>query len=81
YEALGNAEACITAYRKAIEIAPERAESWFDLGGSLLNFGLKDLAFKVWEEAVVRFPGHKMVDVLEQFFEGRGPAYGGVRSF
>lgn len=79
YEALGNADSCTTAYRKAIEIAPERAESWFNLGGSLLNLGFKDHALDIWEEAVARFPDHELVDVLIQFLEGGGPAFGGVR--
>lgn len=79
YEALGDADSCTIAYRKAIEIAPERAESWFNLGGSLLNLGFKDHALDVWEEAVERFPDHELVEVLVQFLEGGGPAFGGVR--
>ena len=79
YEALGDADSCTTAYRKAIEIAPERAESWFSLGGSLLNLGFKDHALDIWEEAVARFPDHELVDVLIQFLEGGGPAFGWVR--
>ena len=79
YEALGDAESCTAAYRKAIEIAPGRAESWFDLGGSLLNLGFKDSALDIWEEAIARFPEHEMVNVLVQFFEGHGPAFGGIR--
>jgi len=79
YWGVGNAIACVNAYKKAIEINPKYAEAWFELGGSLWNLGFKDLARTIWAEAAALFPEHEMVDVVTQFFEGRGPAFGGIK--
>lgn len=79
YEGLGNIKNCIKAYKKAIEINPNYTEAWFDFGGSLWNLGVNDMAFDIWKDAVARFPNHEFVKILEQFFEGHGPAFGGVR--
>lgn len=79
YEGLGNIEGCRKAYKKAIKINPDYTEVWFEFGGSLWNLGDRDMAFKIWENAIARFPKHESVKIVEQFFAGEGPAFGGVK--
>lgn len=76
YEGLGNIEGCIKAYKKAIKINPDYTEAWFNFGGILWNLGDRDMAFKIWENAIARFPKHEFVKILEQFFAEEGPAFG-----
>lgn len=47
------------AYKKAIEIDPNYAEAWFDLGGYYWNQQDITNAISTWEIATQKFPTHK----------------------
>jgi tetratricopeptide (TPR) repeat protein len=47
------------AYKKAIEIDPNYAEAWFDLGGYYWNHQDIPNAISTWEIATQKFPTHK----------------------
>jgi tetratricopeptide (TPR) repeat protein len=54
----GNIEKAEVAYKKAIEIDPNYATAWFDLGGYYWNQGDHLNAYSTWEKAIQKFPKH-----------------------
>ncbi len=65
YGGIGNLEASITAYKRALELDEDYDLAWFNLGGMYWNLGAVEQAIAIWSEAVVRFPDHALAqDVL-----------------
>jgi tetratricopeptide (TPR) repeat protein len=54
-----NLEMAEAAYKKAIEIDPNYAEAWFNLGGYYWNLHDMPNALSTWEIATQKFPRHK----------------------
>ncbi len=55
----GNMEKAEAAYKKAIEIDPNYAAAWFNLGGYYWNQGDHLNAYSTWEVAMQKFPKHQ----------------------
>lgn len=67
-EGVGDVEGALSAYRRAVELDPEYALAWFNLGGVLLNAGASGEAASIWREALSRFPDHPLAEALRQDF-------------
>ncbi len=64
YERTGNSDGknikkAEAAYKKAIEIDPNYAEAWFNLGGYYWNQRDITNALSTWEVAIQKFPSHQ----------------------
>jgi tetratricopeptide (TPR) repeat protein len=59
---IGNIKKAEAAYQKAIEIDPNYAEAWFNLGGYYWNQGDTVNAYSTWEVAMQKFPKHPDCD-------------------
>jgi tetratricopeptide (TPR) repeat protein len=59
-EKMGKIVEATAAYEKAIQLDPNYAEAWFNLGG--LHWNQEDIqkAIATWKEAMDRFPDHKL---------------------
>lgn len=66
YIAVGKHLDAADAYNKAIELDPENASAWFELGGVHWNAGRQLEGIEVWAEALVRFPDDELADRLRQ---------------
>ena len=72
YDKLGDENKAAAAYLKAIELDPNYAQVWFDLGGYFWNHKEIGLAIKVWKEAMVRFPDDKNCAHVRVFLKKTG---------
>ena len=61
---VGNIEECIQAFKRAIELDPEYALAYFNLGGIYWNQKNKNKAKEIWSEALKRFPSHSLAKKL-----------------
>jgi tetratricopeptide (TPR) repeat protein len=73
---LNDLEGAVAAYRKAIDIDPDYAKAWFDLGGLFWNLRDEEVAFAVWRAALARFPKSEYATTLRAFLETRWKAKG-----
>jgi tetratricopeptide (TPR) repeat protein len=54
------------AYERAIELNPDNASAWFDLGGLYWNAGRRMTGIEIWTEAITRFPDSEPADRLRK---------------
>ncbi|WP_197342550.1 tetratricopeptide repeat protein [Ralstonia solanacearum] len=66
YEKLGRQRESVSAYQKAIELNPNYALAWFNMGGVHWNAGELEEASRVWRAAVGRFPDHELAALLRR---------------
>ena len=66
YEKLGCVRESVSAYQKAIELNPNYALAWFNMGGVHWNAGELEEASRVWRAAVDRFPDHELAALLRR---------------
>jgi len=66
YCGLGDLEASISAYQKAIALDPNYDLAWFNLGGMLWNSGNIERAIEIWTQAIQQFPNHELAKELEE---------------
>ena len=65
-EGVGDISGTIKAYELALELDPDYALAWFNLGGIYWNRGDVIRAAEIWKEAVTRFPNHSKTTMLLQ---------------
>lgn len=56
-----------TAYKKAIEIDPNYAKAWVDLGGLYWNRRNMEKAYEIWSVSLKKFPEHPECSRLRKF--------------
>lgn len=61
-EGVGDIEACIANYHKALELDPDYALAWFNLGGVYWNAKMFGEAADVWLQALEKFPDNPRSD-------------------
>jgi tetratricopeptide (TPR) repeat protein len=64
YEHLNRIDECVEAYLKAVELEPDYALAWFNLGGVCWNNKRFEGAFLVWNAAIAKFPDHALAETL-----------------
>jgi tetratricopeptide (TPR) repeat protein len=64
YEHLNGVDECVEAYLKAIELKPDYALAWFNLGGVCWNNKRFEGAFLAWNTAIAKFPDHALAETL-----------------
>ena len=65
-EGVGDIEAAVDAYRRALQLDEDYALACFNLGGLYWNSGRVDEAAAAWKEAVRRFPEHELASELRK---------------
>ena len=71
YTELGRMSSAESAYRRALELAPDMVEGWINLGGVLLLQWRFEAALEATREATARVPG----SVLAHFNQGQAHLY------
>jgi tetratricopeptide (TPR) repeat protein len=69
HDRLGDRKKAIECYERAIELEPDYAIGWFNLGGMHWNDDNVQSAVSVWREALARFPDHDLADSVRSRLE------------
>jgi tetratricopeptide (TPR) repeat protein len=67
-EGIGDIDASVVSYEKIIDLDPEYALAYFNLGGTYWNFGDLTCAVYIWMFARAKFPDHECSKKLAQDF-------------
>jgi tetratricopeptide (TPR) repeat protein len=67
-EGVGDIVGCKASYQRALDFDPGYDLAMFNLGGIFWNHGPRSEAFRVWAEAVERFPNHELANKLRREF-------------
>lgn len=59
-EGVRDVDGCIAAYQRSLDLDPDYALAWFNLGGVFWNRQDVAQAAAVWSEALARFPDHPL---------------------
>lgn len=68
YVNLGRDLDAAAAYEKAIAINPDSASPWFELAGVHWNAGRKAIGFRMWVDALAKFPDDELAHRLRREF-------------
>ena len=72
HDRLGDKPKAIECYERAIELDPDYALGWFNLGGMHWNDRNIEKAVSVWREALARFPDHELADDVRSRLKSLG---------
>ena len=64
----GDIAGCINAYKRALQLDQKYDLAWFNLGGVYWNSQNKADAIATWQEAIRRFPTHRLSSKLQRDF-------------
>ena len=64
----GDIEGCVNAYKRALRLDENYELAWFNLGGVYWNSKNEADAITTWQEAIRRFPQHRLSSKLQRDF-------------
>ncbi len=74
---LKDLEGAFEAYTQAIAVDPNYEKAWFDLGGLCWSVGNTELAFRIWNTALLKFPesgeAERLLAFLDDFEQVKEP--------
>jgi tetratricopeptide (TPR) repeat protein len=65
-EGVGDLPGSIEAFSRAIELEPDYALAWYNLGGMYWNSGNREKAVETWKVALERFPDHELAEEVRR---------------